>query len=231
MNLSPAHPLYGCQLRVVRANAYIREADDVIRDFEGKCEDLIVANSATNAPLNFPDVPHDLSLAVGDAIYNLRAALDYLVYELAILDSKAIQEGTQFPIEGVKAGKSAGGNPIGFDAIVGRYLKGVSQTHRDMIENLQPYKGVDWSKDLKDISNPDKHRRLTRIHTGDEIVVWVQGPHGRGKRLPNGDTVQVDAQQTILIELPDRKLHVTGTLYTIQACIADAINLFKRDFA
>ena len=38
-------------------------------------------------------------ILVGETVYNLRAALDYLVYELAILDSGQIQEYTQFPIE------------------------------------------------------------------------------------------------------------------------------------
>jgi len=43
-----------------------------------------------------------LGILVGEVIYNLRAALDYLIYELAFLDSFKIQEGTQFPIEDTK---------------------------------------------------------------------------------------------------------------------------------
>ena len=44
-------------------------------------------------------IPAMLGILIGETIYNLRAILDYLVYELAILDSGQIQKGTQFPIE------------------------------------------------------------------------------------------------------------------------------------
>jgi hypothetical protein len=49
-------------------------------------------------PNPFP-IPEEISIVVGEICYNLRAALDYLVYELARLDSGCIQNGTQFPIE------------------------------------------------------------------------------------------------------------------------------------
>ena len=59
--------------------------------------DLPVDDGITSLPPTF-------GIRVGEAIYNLRAALDYLVYELAILDSGNVQQGTQFPIEDTKDG-------------------------------------------------------------------------------------------------------------------------------
>src|ERR1700731_2588895 len=47
-------------------------------------------------------VPYRFSILVSEICFNLRAALDYLVYELAILDSGSVKEKTQFPIEDCK---------------------------------------------------------------------------------------------------------------------------------
>jgi hypothetical protein len=219
--ISPTHPLHACGLRIKRAGKYIDEVEALIRGFESQCEDLVIANSVTKAGFGFPAVPQDLPLAISDATHNLRAALDYLVYALAILDSGQIQDGTQFPLEPTNAG---------FDAAVDRFLRGVSQSHRDAIESLQPYHGAAWAQNLKDISNRDKHRHLIGIHKGKEIGIWIHSPQGDGKALPSGDKVQVDANHTILIELPDRKLWVAHTLYEIQAAAMDALNKFEVDF-
>lgn len=93
----------------------------------------------------------DYSILTGEAIYNLRSALDYLVYELAIADSGVVPRGTQFPIAD---------SADGFRRRRSNYLKGLSEEHKDAIG---AYSGADWAKILRDISNPDKHRALTVI--------------------------------------------------------------------
>ncbi|MCH8188130.1 MAG: hypothetical protein IIB66_05415, partial [Proteobacteria bacterium] len=97
-------------------------------------------------------VPHIIKILVGEITYNLRAALDYLVYELARLDSGEVKNGTQFPIEDTEDG---------FKRKRNAFLKGVSDKHVAIIESLQPYSGCDWTRILRDLSNPDKHRQLT----------------------------------------------------------------------
>ena len=224
------HPLDGAIRRIKRANNYIQEAEGLLTAFASECEDRIIANFSTQGVIHFPPVSADLPLAVSDAIHNLRAALDYLVYELALRDSGSIQEKTQFPLEIVKLGISPSGQKFGFDVVAPRFLRGLSAAHRDAIERLQPYNGKQWARDLKDISNPDKHRKLTTISVGDTLNTWVYGPHAKGKKLPNGDTVHVDPTHTVFIELPDRKLWVMQTLYGIQGCAIDTINVFRPDF-
>lgn len=32
-----------------------------------------------------------------------------------------------------------------------------------MVEELQPFKGCEWTRQLRDLSNPDKHRTLTSV--------------------------------------------------------------------
>ena len=97
--------------------------------------------------------PADWGRKAGHIVNDLRAALDYLVYQLALLDSKAVQSGTQFPICDT---------PAAFQSELkkGR-LKGLCPAHVQAIEGCQPY-GWDgrWLKQVRELSNPDKHRHL-----------------------------------------------------------------------
>jgi hypothetical protein len=83
----------------------------------------------------------EVSIIVGEAVYNLRAALDYLVYELAALDSKSIQENTQFPICHTERK---------FDDARKRHLARVSSQHVLAIEEYQPYRNCQWARTLRD---------------------------------------------------------------------------------
>jgi hypothetical protein len=92
-------------------------------------------------------------ILIGEAVYNLRAALDYLAHELALHDSGTVQK-TQFPIKD---------KPSDFWKKDGTAatLPGINAVHLAAFEALQPYKGCDWTLTLRNLSNPDKHRELT----------------------------------------------------------------------
>jgi hypothetical protein len=96
----------------------------------------IVAETDLNTVKDFvitdplADLPQRFSILIGETIYNLRAALDYLVFDLAILDSGGPRKGTQFPIDDTKDV---------FTGHRGRFLKGLSTKHIAQIEALQPY--------------------------------------------------------------------------------------------
>jgi hypothetical protein len=84
-----------------------------------------------------------LPILVGEIAYNLRSALDYLVFELARLDTGIEQSGTQFPLEDT---------PEGFQRNLKRgRLIGLNAAHIAAIEGM-----------LRDLSNPDKHRHLIK---------------------------------------------------------------------
>jgi hypothetical protein len=89
----------------------------------------------TNSPQ--PRVDFTFSVVIGEIVYNLRAALDYLVFETAALDSGCIIEGTQFPIERNKKGFRWRVN--------GGWLDGLNAAHVAAIERLQPYRGCNWT--------------------------------------------------------------------------------------
>jgi hypothetical protein len=118
--------------------------------------------------------PDYLSLIAGDAIHNLRAALDHIVYELAKRNlgsgfTPAVEADLMFPIIGNenRQGKPANGAHI-FASGKGKWLNGVPKDARKFIENEQPYRryptGADykWSPlwILNNLERIDKHRRL-----------------------------------------------------------------------
>lgn len=90
MSIPASHPLYGVSRRIIRATRYIEEAQKLIDAFGSECEDRILAaydQSTKQFKIDFPEPSPELPLAISDAVHNLRAALDYLVYELALKDS------------------------------------------------------------------------------------------------------------------------------------------------
>ena len=104
------------------------------------------------------EIPPRASVLIGELIQALRRSLDYLIYELAILDSGCEQHGTQFPIDDCPNVFWARLTPKKKGST--SYLNGVDPKHAAVIERYQPYKGANWTKTLRSISNPDKHRHL-----------------------------------------------------------------------
>jgi hypothetical protein len=222
------HPaLRGVELRIRRATRYINETADLLTSFASELERRFVENYDPVVGfrvIQFPDLPADLPLAISDGVHNLRSAADYFVYELARIDSGTAQHGTQFPICDTKPA---------FDSVVKRHLRGVNQQHRGVIESLQPFRGCRWTRILREISNPDKHRTLTPISKDGPAAGWIHpASYGRdrGTKLPTGDTLSVDPTHAVLIDLPGEDGYIVQTLYMIQGGIVDAINLFHDVF-
>src|SRR5262249_17527994 len=113
-------------------------------------------------------------ILVGEIVYNLRAALDYLIYQLAYLDTGKVQKGTKFPIEDhinswktyIIPRKSAGRRkwPL--------WLPLLTKGHQAEIEGLQPFRGCKWTKTLRELSNPDKHADLIIIDAHAVARIW-----------------------------------------------------------
>lgn len=95
-----------------------------------------------------------LAVLVGDAVNSMRSCLDYLVGELAELDSGSRKARTQFPVEQ---------SPEAFHSRRRTFLAGLSDAHVAYIESLQPYNGVSWTIKLARMSNWDKHNKLMLV--------------------------------------------------------------------
>jgi hypothetical protein len=235
-----AHPLDGAGLRLVRADRHLAEALDLVKAFSLACVDHIVPDGHGHFILErFPQIPPELSVVTSDIIHNLRAALDYIVYELALKDSGKIQNSTQFLIEDMKIDPV---NPKrGFDARSKQYLKGLNQRHIDAIEGLQPYTGVEWTKTLRDISNPDKHRTLILLSSEGRLadVRAIHSPTGRfcadgqvtADGIPDRYDFEFNAYNAIAIASTDpSEPPLMRTLRRLEAEVSRTIELFKPEF-
>jgi len=241
-----SHPLKGAFDRVNRAQQHLA-------DFEGRQDtfgqfyhdSLVIEFDANNdhKPVIRPGKPIYIETAfgilVGEIVYNLRAALDYLIYELAILDTKLVQDGTQFPICDTKSA---------FDGVEKKFLVGLNTTHRAGIERLQPYSGCDWTPILRDISNPDKHRHLTlpahtyaiRMTTIPSNRGWLKdfglAPIVRSVRrtmypsLGREVDVYLSSEAPIIIDVGGRPEPVVKLMKYVKARVTETLEAFKPEF-
>jgi hypothetical protein len=235
--MAGTNALDGAWLRFRRAEEHLTEAHELIREFGKACKNHIVADNDTDPErptftLNAPALPVMLPVIISDAVHNMRAALDYIVFELAKKDSGQIQDGTQFLIEDVKADPAHPNR--GFDARSRKYLRGLSGKHIGMIEGFQPYKGVDWTKSLRDISNPDKHRELTVIDKSGGFLYTYRGSVDLATQKPlviNPDDWDIDARYAIYVSPPNlSEPALIPSLGKIQLGVCQALELFKAEF-
>jgi len=140
--------------------------------------DLATAEKLLLAELLEP-VPGELAAIAGDALHNLRSALDNLVYELAVAHRGAplpasVAADSGFPIfadEGPNTAKN-----------VKRQLRGVHPDARVIIRNMQPYnpghggqENLRWL--LNDLNAKDKHRLPhLGVPSPAKVSFYVAGP-------------------------------------------------------
>lgn len=166
----------------------------------------------------------DFALIFGDFLTNLRATLDYLVWQLVLVNGGTPTDHTAFPIL-----KKSGG----WLAVCGNQLRGVNQTWIDEIEKLQPYNGgsrpeIHPLAILDATNNVNKHRVLpVGVTSLDEFKSWINvEPMAAGDNLDHqmfdlpieegakaltfrwrqtGDRldVDVDPDPSVLISFPD----------------------------
>jgi hypothetical protein len=178
----------------------------------------------TVRPQNVP--PPEFSVIVGEVVYNLRAALDYRVYALALLDSGEPQNGTQFPIESRRDGFAArrcGKRP---------FLPGISDEHAASIEALPPYEGCDWTPLLRDMSNADKLRALHLVTTTGTGRVNVGGTMEEARALGGfvlPGQVGMNFKVTFDVAFDDRT-PVLKPLELLESEVRATLEVFKPEF-
>jgi hypothetical protein len=104
------------------------------------------------------DVPARLTLILGDALFNLRSALDHLAYQLVLVGG-VMQPNSQhcFPIVDTD-------DPSRYETERRRKVTGMRQDAIDAIDALKPYKTGDetlWL--LHRLNNVDKHRIVLAV--------------------------------------------------------------------
>lgn len=241
------------------ANAWLSRAEEHLADIrilcdalaETECDSMMASirfNSQPGEPPSYAysrptsPVPSRVSVLVGEAIQAMRRSLDYLVYELAFVDSGREQEDTQFPIDE---------SPKRFWRRLKRkrlgdhscFLIGVKVKHAAAIERCQPYKGVDWTKTLNTLSNPDKHRYLTMAKSESKsTITWARArnatDHLVTRVAPDAFTFLLDVDPSMPNDMYmkfhtsafisfESRLRVVDTLDQLKAEVGDVL----KDFA
>lgn len=185
--------LSGVREKLARADDHIQEVKRRITPFAQAASDSIVRENDVKASKVSYRLPHDLpepdpawGPVIGDALFNMRSALDHLAWQLVILDGGQPCEHTYFPIHESRTHKS--GKP--------RVLTIQPQIKSPLIlealDLVQPYQTVERQQSLwsdafylvNTLGNFDKHRLLlTAVHgidfsnnrpswAGDEVTAW-----------------------------------------------------------
>lgn len=233
-------PLSEAQARVDRVTYHLSELTTLLDDTAAACLDELEINrdpmtgevAEVIEPETFSTSPPPLAaVLIGEVVYNLRAALDYLVYTLALSNTGTKVEGTQFPIEDTCEGFEARISGRLGRKRVSPFLKGVHADHVEMLRVLQPYKDCQWTRVLRDISNPDKHRHLTILLTESELDPYFKlvAPHPT-EDYPVVGQIVIGANVGVKIMFEDSEGHdVLSALGTLQGAVSTTIQLFRED--
>lgn len=181
------HPLDGVQAKLDRSREHLNSLVEEIRVFLDShpyvLSTIPMGNEWSAGYFHSRDEPPiHLGIIAGDFAQNLRAALDHLVYQIARLTDESPQ-GTAFPIASTEADylvPRRDGEP----SLRDRCLAGISEEHRAMIDEVQPYKGPSGAEiagihplvHLRRFTNTDKHKV---IHTAfgrlDSVEAITEG--------------------------------------------------------
>jgi hypothetical protein len=231
------HPLDSAWQRILRADEHLIDLRQRISNFVEEQHNLIVAQFQTDRPQNIRDIvpvqvyaPMSIAIRIGEICYNLRTALEYLVFELAKLDSGIVQHRTQFPIEDTRRGFEG--------RIKSGWLNGLNSTHIAAIERLQPYNGCNWTRALREISNKDKHREFPSIKGGVTLRLYSRGDwEFTSLDLPIHRTFHPSTRKEVNVKVDIRSeiafddgTLITQALEEIKAAIAKTLADFYLEF-
>jgi len=230
----PQHPLFGASLRVDRAAKHIQELRAGLQAWTDMHPELVEGIVVDDGEPKFrPKMPLTIeplalaSVTIGDALYNLRAALDYLVYAIAIYNNKIRHvPGTQFPIEDDAAmfdARVTGVHPRDKKKRVAQYLRCVPPSAVAQIRKLQPFEGTLWTGSLRELSNPDKHRTVTALSSRSSF-------RGEIVRSPDGTPTAVQGNFEVQVFFGGTETDAVDTLELLEREVRATIELFKTGF-
>lgn len=195
------HPFASCWLRVDRAQAHRHAAAQVWNDFlESEPYDTVLDYEGQGQfvirVIQQEPTPPEMSVLIGEWLYNLRCALDYIVYETAVCvsgENPPPGEGVlQFPIYD---------SPDVYAKNLYR-LKPLADHHRLWLESVQPYRHQDpdtsalrW---LNHLARIDRHRRLSVVTAYvAEASPVISVPPGCEVVIEFADSVVVDYEAEV----------------------------------
>jgi hypothetical protein len=169
------------KIKAIKAHSDTHIAEyppQIVMDCDGK------ATLDMSAP-----IPPDISVLVGEILYQLRSTLDHLAFRLVELNPDGAilparwEEGCQFPLVlDLKIGQVA---PLPLGCF--ENLPGISKKAHAFIESVQPYYRVgkvnNCLRFLKELCNRDKHRYLILTRSRSQVhetKMWANGINSTG---------------------------------------------------
>jgi len=156
-----ADPLLGPKLKVERAKSHLADFKSGWEAFKNSApfEDISYDDPATGervfALRMIRDPPADLPLILGDAVHNLRSALDQMVCAFVRFNGKEVTRYHGFPIRR---------NKKKFREACIANLKDISPKANRFIRRLKPYKTGNYNLwFLAHLDNMDKHNQLVSV--------------------------------------------------------------------
>src|SRR5208337_1452214 len=153
--------LYQSELRILWAQKKLDELDTLVDRASQTALQVSTSQAETERMLvlfGFLDeVQDETRRLVSEFLFHIRAALDYLIFVLARINTGTEQDDTQFPINSSKQvfeGNRNGGKRDGL-----RYL---TCEQVALVESVQPYNRFPLLKLFHKLSNIDKHRQLLK---------------------------------------------------------------------
>lgn len=170
MSLSVTRPLVSPTAKLMRANEHLQALRAIDEKLASVACQVVFTEDVQRGVgyfvVHLPKCPTEVSTVAGDCLQNLRAALDYLVWQLVLANPPQKPDGrNMFPICSSAAS---------FKAQVKRgRLQGLSAGAVEAVEKLQPFDAPHHPLALLDqLCNADKHRDLhfmTAVATDLEI--------------------------------------------------------------
>jgi hypothetical protein len=197
--------VHSARRKVERANKHIADLDRAcfafFDDYRVSAQHYAEPGTHKVRLVDDISVPDDIALLAGDAIHNLRSALDHLAWQLVLVSGNSPTRQTGFPIFQT---------PEEYERESGRKVKGMREEIKKAIRLCNPYKGGNdglWA--LHELNNFDKHRLLFVVVSAfDRIGFEFVGQPiqwndmGKARGLKVGDIIF-----TTFGRIPDQKIH------------------------
>lgn len=162
--------------KIERARKHITKLDALLDAFhKSHPYRLVHDKNAETGKIDFRvkftrEIPRDVPVVVGDAVHNLRSALDHFAY--AAVPGATFK--TEFPIWRPPRSPKV----VDIENLVADKLRGASPALIEAVNTLQPHEGGNgewvWALDRLDVI--DKHRLLLTIRTGQSVNALIPHP-------------------------------------------------------
>jgi hypothetical protein len=189
----------GIRLKIERAEKHITELDSRITDFAlvayelGAKPHAVLPSQTTVFVKTVAPVPPDFSVIVGDAVHNLRSALDHLMWQLVEAGGGSPNKSTYFRICRDPQGAHQYASAVGSGEI-----QKIKPGAASILQSVQPYmSGNDTLWHIHELDRFDKHRTLvTVLNTFKEWFV-DQGVKGSKIVFPESPKIALVANYEV----------------------------------